>query len=151
MKRLLLSLAAASLLFASCDKNDDDDDYVSNTWTVNGTVHQVVNSGRLIGNTNIFVNEGNGHGLTFVFAGAPVSGNYVVVDYPTQPGEVGIIAQEGSLQDIYRSTSSVNEGSTVSVGVDGNNATIYTAGANLIGLLQGAGNVTVTASIREQN
>ncbi len=151
MKKILLSLAAATLLCSSCHK-DDDDNYVSNTWTVNGVLHNVVNSGRAIGNNNVFVNDGNGtagSALTFFFAGAPVNGTYKIVDYPTQPNEIGILVQEGSLLNAYRSTS--NDARTVLVGVDGTRATIYLEAADLVGVVPGTEGATVTASIREQN
>jgi hypothetical protein len=150
MKKILLSLTAATLLFSSCDK-DDDGDYVSNTWMTNGMMHHVVNSARVGGNFTISVNDGNlttGYGLTFVFAGAPTTGSYNIVDFPTQPNEVAIAASEGSLLNIYRSTA--DETRKVTVKVDGNGrATVYLQGASLKPVLPGGENIEATASIRE--
>ncbi len=150
MKKILLSLAAATLVFTSCHK-DDDGDNVSNTWMVNGMMHTVVNTTRVGGNFVINVNDGlstEGNGITFAFASVPTTGSYTLVDFPTRPSEVAIAINEGSVANIFRSTAA--EGRKLQVRVEDNGrATLYLQGATLQSLLGTSENVEVSASVRE--
>jgi hypothetical protein len=153
MKKILLSLAAASFLFVSCSKDDDNSDYVSNTWVVNGLPHDVVNTARVGGDFTITINDGTPpaqmNSLTLFFSGTPVSGVYNIVELPTQPGEVGVLVQERGGVNLFRSVSNGESMGQLRVAVDGGKATVYMAGASLTSVLPGGGQASVGASFRE--
>ena len=159
MKKVLLSLAVLTTLFSSCKRNDDDfgDDYITNTWSVDGMRYDVVNCSRVGGNFSIHVNDGKpvneAHSLTFIFAGNPTTGRYKIVDYPAAPDEVSVLAQNGSLASIYRGVNNTGEGSAreVNITVNDNKATVRITSPVILQPLLPAGGpgVEVTASVRE--
>lgn len=106
MKRILLLLPVIIMSFIACKKKGDDR-LAFNTWRVNGQLHKAVTVSRLPGTTFITASDGGGsttgNSLTFLFTKEPGSGMYQVVDFPAADNEVGLLAQEGSIANIYRS------------------------------------------------
>lgn len=106
MKRILLLLPVIIMGFTACKKKGDDR-LAFNTWTVNGQLHNAITVSRLPGTTFVTASDGGnsttGNTLTFLFSAEPRSGMYRVVDYPAAANEVGLLAQDRNITNIYRS------------------------------------------------